>query len=261
MRSVQDTVRYTSKCFNSFGLNWFIGASTVAASDNYNRYTRTLTLNAFITGNRQFFQNVKDYSFIKFNYFAVKIHDLLYIGFDRSYTGGSGGNPMPYSQGVNSLSADRYPMYFAWDADEKFTFDTDSKTAVTITPTELVQYQGSKQLRPSSKTPISFLWRVPGPWRQFYSTRAMPDYNQYFGGFFQSLSGVKNLRYPSQLMGTHPNWYEKALPDDGKTANIYTEVGMTCYMGVTFKGRKTMGATVESFSPEQSDTVDVELTL
>lgn len=248
MRGVQDTVRYTAKCFNSFGLNWYIKETDVTASDNYLRYSRTLTLNAFVSGNKQFIQNIKDYSYVKFNYFAVKIHDLLYMGFDRQYNGGTGGNPMPYSMGVTALAADRYPMYFAWDADERFTFDPKSTVSTVISPSQLVQYEGSKRLSPSSKTPVSFVYRVPQPWKQFFRTTALPDFNNYIDVFLATMSGVKNLRCPQVLLGTHPNWYGAALPDDGKTANIVSEVGMTCYLGVTFKGRKTMGTSTGSAS-------------
>lgn len=255
-RRVQDTVKYTTKCYDSFGLNWFLPQETVTASDNYARYSRSLTLNAFINGNRQFFRNVEDYTYIKFNYFAIKINELLYIGFDRHYNGGTGGNPIPYSMGVNCVAADKYPMYFAWDVDEKFTFAKDSKS-VKVDPKQLTQYEGTKKLFPSSKRPITFLWRVPAPWRQFFPTANLPDWNNYIANFLTSLSGIKTMRYPSTLLGTHTNWWNAALPDDSKSANIYTNVGMTCYMGVTFKGRKTMGDFIKSEAGPEPEMEEV----
>lgn len=242
-------------------MNVLVKDAAVGGYHDIVKYKKDLSMNAFTTGNYQYFRNLQDYQYVKYNYFAIKIHELAYVGYDKVYTGGSGGDPKPYSMGVNSMDFSNHGMYFAWDLEENI--GVDSKTVSNyVNPENLASYPFAKKYTPRSR-PVSFLYRVPVPWRQFIETNQVRNTttNQFLTLYFATLTGVKNLRAPGYLFGTHPNWWSAALPDANNLVNMSAVVGMTLYMGCTFRGRRTHLDASVSFAPENEVEQHIEVNL
>lgn len=238
---VQNNVRFTCKRYQTYGCQWPINdAESVPSNINTEKWTETLTPNLFFLDNYQFLRNLIDYQWVKFNYIAVKISELSYVGFQtpKSY-GTSPAVIVP--TGITSHQAQKYPMYFCWDLEEDMSFGDTSQTKLDAR--SLAQYQYTKRLTPVSRKPITFMHRFPMPWRQFYQCYRVrnTDYTKNWVDFMLAVSNIQDLRMPKYLLGTHPNWWGTGLPDDSHFANIATQFAITYYVGVTFRGRRIMG--------------------
>lgn len=259
---VQNLVKFTSKGYSTYGMAWPVADSSAPSNSNYLTWDSRFDVGNFIpVTNFQFYRNLQDYQWVKFNYFAIKIHELLYVGIS------SNGN------GVTAIQGNKYPMYFCWDVEQEMSWPGDSSgSRYVVSPQALTQYEGTKNIQPSSKRPISFVWKVPMVWRQFLSTDMVnsalrSDPTPTVSSFFEDLTNIKNLRVPSKLLGTHANWWQfAALPTEsssiGDIVTMRTQIGLTFYCGATFRGRRIMGATIPTQKAEevlQNETVsDIE---
>ena len=242
----QNVCRFTTKVYAYNALNVAVKDKDTGSGSDFVKYEKLLSLNAFTQGNYQYYRNLQDYHHVKYNYFAVKIHELAYVGFDRSYTSGQS---TTYPLGVSALEFSNHPMYFVWDLEQRLSIN--SKTPGTyINPQNLVSYAHSKKLTPRGRS-VTFLYRVPAAWRQFVDTESVRNEttNSYIDQFLANLTGTKNLRAPRAVYGTHPNWWGSDLPDDNTNLNLKAVVGMTLYMGCTFRGRRTV---LDAVVPDQS---------
>lgn len=232
-------------------LNWWDSVGTggkkhAAGTDNAERLQFSLNVDAFINENEQFMSNLDEYHYVKINYFAVTFSELGYFGFqipakyDGQFT----------SVGITAMQTNNYPMYFVWDIEDDLGFGTG---AGLVDIQGLTQYMLTKKLRPTSRKPVSFVYRVPVPWRQFYSCYSVKGtMNRSIGDFFSNLSGIKNLRYPKKMYGGHQDWWSGSFTSTTHTAQIdsyspgYTGVACKFYMGVTFRGRRIMGGATKA---------------
>lgn len=257
LAGVQNLVKFTAKRYDTYLAPWATGQETTTTND-YQTWQKTLNVFNFITGNQQFYRNLTEYHFIKINYLAFKVHEVSYNGYTATQlvVPPAGGDPYPSVSGITSLQMNNHPTYFVWDLEEDMSFDASDRNQVN--PNQLTQYQYTKSLRPTSKKPISFVYKVPAPWRQFYSTYNFnaTDKNATFGTFMENLTGIKNLRAPKHIMATHVNWWRASLPVLLATnqAMGYTQFAITLYMGVTFRGRAIMG------SGQACEATDIPLT-
>lgn len=253
MKNVQNCVKFTTKCYKTVLMPWRSGVASENYSD-YQNYQEPLWLSKFIGGNLQFKKNLDEYHYIKINYLAVKVHEVSYIGILTAPTGSG-------ASGITSTSMDNHPTYIVWDLEEDMSFNTEDNNQVT--PQQVAQYQYTKSLRPSSKKPVTFLYHVPLPWRQYFDTFYFKaeSTTKNLIDVMERVSGVKNLRAPKHLLITHPNYWIKALPDEASTGHvkIYTQVGMTFYMGVTFRGRTTMGLAGATYADEVTQELETNI--
>lgn len=235
---VQNHVRFLSKSYRVFNLNWYIPAAA-ASETNAVAFSTPLQVDKFFHGNAQFVRNLDQYQWIKFNYFAVKICELAYFGYQTpEKVDGQFINP-----GITAMSTNNYPFYVCWDIEEQIAFTKDFNVA------DLCQYQLTKTIRPSSRKKPSFVWKVPTPWRRFYSTAMAKQGIQArsLGDFFFGLSSVRFERCPKNLLGGHVNWWSDSLPHTDATPAVplnvvcgRTELALMYYANVTFRGRSVM---------------------
>lgn len=243
---VQNFVKFTAKVYRPYALRWEVDTPESGSIGSAIKWKVPLVPALFMSQNAQFLRNLNDYHWVKFNYIAVKIHELSYVGFQTPASNEQVTIPL----GVTSHQADKYPMYFCWDIEEAIGFGSGT-AEVNIGPEALSQYQGTKKFTPTSKRPVTFVYRFPQPWRQFFGTynvRALSN-TKVWHAYMQDLSGVSNLRCPSVLLGTHANWWGNSLPNNDVSANLVTQIGVTYYLGVTFRGRKIMDSTVPASMP------------
>ncbi|GFT84778.1 hypothetical protein TNCV_2767721 [Trichonephila clavipes] len=62
-----------------------------------------ITINGIIHANRQFFRNLQDYAYVKFNYIAFKVTDVCHIEHDNVAEYDTGANPQYVSIGINGF--------------------------------------------------------------------------------------------------------------------------------------------------------------
>lgn len=243
---VQNLVKFTAKGYSNYGMTWPVSNTSDPNNANYLTWDSRFDMSNYISNtNFQFFRNLLDYQWVKINYFAIKIHEILYIGISQNGTG------------VTAIQGNKYPMYFCWDVEQEMAWPGDSGgSRYTITPQALTQYEGTKSIQPSSKRPISFVWKVPMVWRQFLSTDQVntalrSDPTPTISSFFEDLTNIKNLRVPSKLLGTHANWWQfafmpKEVVGGVDVVSMRTQLGITFYCGATFRGRRIMGQQLPS---------------
>lgn len=251
LRRSGNNVRYTAKNNLNVFMTWPVAPDTSKV-----RVTNTpvvLTLARIVYSNRQWARNIQDYQWIKFNYVAVKVTDVCHVGHDYPATYGE---PKQYiSTGVSSI-AGKIPVNCNWDLEQDFTFEAGHEGS--IDPEAFAQHPGTKQIRPDSKRPVTFLWRIPTAWRQFISTdivKNSPEIDTSLGAFFQDVMSVKNIRAPITFFLSIPNFWSSLLPsvpDPG--AAIKTYVRLNVYLGCTFRGRRLMNRgqdfTIDTCLPE-----------
>lgn len=196
----------------------------------------------FWIGNQVFCDNLDRYQYIKFNYLAIHIKELNWIGYSRTNTDTEGLK----TSGVTALNFNNLPVYCYWDteADMQFT------GANAVTDQQFAQYPGTKKLYPGRKA-VKFVWRFPQPWRQYFSTYyfrnkdVVPTLATNIGDVMGQLTGTTHLRYPKYILMSHPNFWGSAFPVNPatNTAEFAAQYAIEWHMGVTFKGRRLMGAT------------------
>lgn len=244
MSRVQNRVKVTCKDYTNYRFQWPTDVDPATTNRNNVKFTSDFDMGNFLTRRaEQFYKNLQEYQWVKFNYLAIKVKELNYMGFQYLST-----DP-PGAVGVTAWQANRFPMYFAWDVDQEMTFGDPKEYRVD--PMSLTMYPGTKSITPASKRPISFLWKVPRPWRQFYSCNKVLD---ILNGtnvpkvqpFFEALTGILNLRCPSKLLGTHVNWWgSDTLPNTNNYVPAVTQIALMWYAGVTFYGRRVTGMVPE----------------
>lgn len=235
-------MRFTSKSYEQSVLQWNLPNNVGPPGTlNYQMFQRELPVALFWEKNQQFLRQLFEYQWIKFNYIAVKVTELSYFGFTNFNTDGTGVREP--SIGITMANFDRLPMYFCWDLEEDMSFTPD-RTA-QVDPESLSQYPFTKKMYPGRT--ITFLYRFPKPWRQFIGTyyvrNATDTSTDYWSTFMEKLTGVKNLRGPKRLLGTHMNMFldASALPNFPATGVPgKTVIALNFYMGCTFKGRSIM---------------------
>lgn len=257
---VQNLARFTSKCYQFLRLKWYADPNKKAAPgvDNAERFTFPIHIGQFTTENQQFKSNLGEYHFIKFNYFAIKFCEVSYFGFQM---------PEKYDNqfvglGLTAAQTQNYPMYVVWDIEDDLGFGTGDGN---VDINGLSQYFLTKTIRPSSKKGVSFVYKVPMVWRQFFSTYQLPTYGQDIGSFFYALSGIKNVRYPKKIYGGHVDWWTDSLPHADTAGTTlgnacgYTGLGIKFYLGVTFRGRKIMGGATKAVNSLSDLSVEYEI--
>lgn len=243
MRNVQNNVKYTSKCYMFKRLRWYVQVTTPPADDNAGYFVHSIQMSDFFQGNLQFIKNLDEYHYVKFNYFAIKCVELAYLG----YTGPEKYDNQFTSLGVNALSFNNFPFYLCWDIEEdlKYGGQPGDNDILSVS-----QYPYTKKKYPTGK-PISFVYHVPTPWKQYVSTYnvKVKKFDCNIENFFEGVTNYKNIRNPSKLIGGHyPFWKDDIYGKTDVTAadpNNYvygqTLVGFQFYCNVTFRGRKVMG--------------------
>lgn len=238
---MQNNVKFLLKSYRYYPLRWYVSDRTSPGDDNARAFYLPLIVDLFINENSQFKENLARYHFVKFNYFAVKCHELAYIG----YTGPEKVDGQMIGIGVNAMEFKNMPFYLCWDIEEDIKF---GKTAGTVDITSLSQYFLTKKKTPDSRA-ISFVYKVPQPWRQFFSTSDVKSKatNVSIESFFESICNYNNLRSPKALYGGHIPWWTDiqghtdVTPSDPNNF-VYgkTLAGFYFYVSVTFRGRKVM---------------------
>ncbi|AXF50877.1 putative capsid protein [Panicum ecklonii-associated virus] len=255
----QNVVKYHCKQYDTGIMYPRTGSGTTFVTD-VQTFQLPLYANAFFNGNQQFYKNLDEYHFIKFNYIAVHVKELNWIGYTKTdrVVPPEGGDPYPAVSGVTAMQMQNHPVYIMWDIEEDFAFDTNDK--VQITSQQLAQYQGAKTLRTTSKKPVKFIWRFPVPWRQFYSCYNFKQitHSNRWGTVMEELSGIKNLRAPKNLLMCHPNWWGSSLPVNAAldAADFYGQYAIVYHLGVTFRGRSLMGSATSYAPPAQVTSAD-----
>lgn len=240
---MQNNVKYTAKCYHLQRLRWYNNTTTPPGSDNAGAFNYGFKMSDFLSSNLQFIKNMDEYHYVKFNYFAIKLTELSYLG----YTG-----PVKYdgnfvAEGVNALQFNDFPFYLCWDLEEDLKFGgVEGDVDISI----ISQYPFTKKKTPKSKS-ISFVWHVPAPWKQYLSTYNVKNvkFDTTIENFFEGVTNYKNIRCPSKLVGGHyPFWDDDISGKTSPTAadpNTYvwgqTICGFQFYCNVTFRGRKVMG--------------------
>lgn len=260
-RRVQNDVRFSCKSYEQSILKWNPpGTKCEGGIINvcWDQFERPLACGLFFEKNQQFLNNLSEYQWVKFNYIAVKVYELNYYGFVTSDRNEAG--QITNISGMTALNFDNMPMYFMWDLEQDMSFDDTNH--IKVDPESLSQYQFSKKLYPKNHRGVTFLWRFPRPWRQYFST-------YYFRGIDKSrpwhevmanLSGIKNFRSPSRLLGCHKNpFFTLLIPTDpAYGVKGQTQIAYNFYLGCSFKGRAIQG--VVSGAPTKPEpTVDLEL--
>lgn len=101
-------------------------------------------------------------------------------------------------------------------------------------------------MRSTDKKPVSFVWRFPDVWRTFIATdtvRKSPRFNGPVGEFMADCTNYKNIRAPSKLWMSVPNFWGHLLPyqsSPDNTSTVRTYVRLNIYIGATFRGRRIM---------------------
>lgn len=258
-RRTQNDVKFSCKSYEQSILKWVPPGSGcdagVVVNTCWNQFERPLACGLFFEKNQQFLNNLSEYQWIKFNYIAVKVKELNYYGFtttDRDGTGAVTG-----ASGMTALNFDNMPMYFMWDLEQDMSFSDTNH--IQVDAEALSQYQFTKKLYPRNHRGVTFLWRFPKPWRQYFST-------YYFRGIDKSrpwhevmanLSGIKNFRSPSKLLGCHKNPFITLLipTDPAYGVKGATQIAYYFYLGCSFKGRAIQGV-VSSSAP--TATLEIE---
>lgn len=246
LRRLQNNVKFFVKRYKVYPLRWFVSPTARPGDDNATSFIVDLKMSEFVKENLQFKKNLQEYHYVKFNYFAVKCGELLYLGYQNPELYGVKPSQNYVAEGVTAMQAGNYPFYLCWDIEESFNF---GNRPGFVDINAITQYPLTKSIRPSSKKPISFVYKVPTPWRQYFDTTAIGavQLTQDIYGFFSDLSGIKNIRSPTKIVGGHVNWWQGTLPHDDPTTTdpdnfvfAYSTVAITYYIGCTFRGRKIM---------------------
>lgn len=220
-------------------LNWYTD-TVVAASDNASAFQVDLQIAKFFSGNVQFERNMREYHYVKFNYFAVHFNSVSHLGYQDIVTRET--SPKAVPEGVTALNFPRMPFYCGWDLEDPI----DLKTTTVV---DMTQYPYMKKIYANSRKPAKFVYKVPQPWRQFYDTTAVssktPQQDIY--GFFADVSGIRNIRSPTRIFGGHVNWWQDELPHNtslklNNEVFAKTILDITFYVGCTFRGRKIITA-------------------
>lgn len=182
--------------------------------------------------------------YIRFNYIAFKVTDVAHIPYSTPYIYGTDPNQHVLSIGVNDVCG-KIPVNVNWDLEQDFTFTKGHEGVVD--PEGFAQHPGTKQMRPTDKKPISFVYRVPKPWKQFISTDIVKNSTKIdlkFADFMADVTGIKNIRAPGSVWFSVPEFWGKLLPTFGtqgnETADVRTYIRGNAYLGVTFRGRRLM---------------------
>lgn len=245
-RRVQNDVKFSCKSYEQSVLTWVPPGAHCTNNLCWNQFERPLTAGLFWENNVQFLNNLHEYQWIKFNYIAIKIKELNYYGYTTTNTDSTG--KITGVSGITATNFDNMPMYFMWDLEQDMSF-TEPKH-LKVTAESLSQYQFSKKLYPKNRRGVTFLYRFPIPWRQFfpcYVVRSKSS-NQSWTQFMMALSNYSALRCPGRILGAHQNpFFDLIVPSDpaygvkGRTVIAYN-----FYLGVTFKGRQLMGTLNQS---------------
>lgn len=258
LRSVDNTRKFHAKVYEQFVLPWHLPANEPSPGiGSWTRFQRDLLMGLFFEKNPQMSRNLIEYQWCKFNYIAVKIRELNYYGFLTTIRQAENID----ISGMTSVDFNHLPMYFAWDIDQDMSFNEADGAYVTVDPESLTQYPGTKKMFPGKKRPITFLWRVPMVWRQYFNTvliRNTPGVNT-IGRFLQDVSNVSSVRFPRKLMATHQNiFFDADLPQGGGGIKGKTVFAVTYHLGVTFKGRGVSGIT-KTLSTRYQHKPDIEV--
>lgn len=239
---VQNVARYTTRNYFSEHVIWpdnkVVADKEVPITD----VTYNIDMNRLFDANRQFLRNLHDYQYVKLNYIVFKLTSIAHIGFDREYK--DAGIETPFALGVNTISGD-IPIYVTWDL--------ESRIDINKTEDSIPQYEYTKKMSPCDKKPVTLMYHVPVPWRQFYMTanfRSTP-YKQSVRAFMESLSGVRNLRCPTKVYMTVKDFWKRMLPYKINVgANLISNIQGYVYAGWTFRGRTTQDTISTSYYQE-----------
>nr|QTE03408.1 MAG: putative capsid protein [Periparus ater CRESS-DNA-virus sp.] len=204
-----------------------------------------LNLQKFFVANYQLVEMMKNYQYVKFNYLAVHIKELNWVGYtlptkiEEQFT----------SQGVTALNFNNLPVTCYWDVEQDMSFVKEAAT--NVNDTQFAGYVGGRKMYPGKK-PLKFVWRFPQPWRQFYSTFYVnniifyPSGDQDIGAAMFEITGVKNMRYPKHIMISHNDFWKGSLPLNGSigAAMFYAQFAIEFHIGVTFRGKRLIGVPV-----------------
>lgn len=259
MKGIDNTRKFHTKVYEQYVLPWHLPSLQPSpGTGSWQKFQRDIIIGLFSVENPQFIRNMFEYQWVKYNYIAIKIQELNYYGYLTTIKQQENVD----ISGMTSVNLDHLPMYFAWDLDQDMSFNT-GETQVVMSPQSLSQYPGSKKMYPGKRRGITFLWKVPRVWRQFWPTgvaRVLPAVDSV-GRMLTLLSGVNINRYPRRLMGTHQNIFHDAdLPQGGGGIKGKTVVAITYHLGCTFSGRNIMGTQKASTSVYQDEPLDVEFT-
>ncbi|GIY60227.1 putative capsid protein [Caerostris darwini] len=198
-----------------------------------------LSINGLAHANRQFFRNMQDYAYVKFNYIAVKITDACHIGVQ--VPGQYGTLPEYITAGVTSLLGS-IPVNINWDVEQDFSNILTAEGGVD--PEGFAQHPGTKTMRPGQRKPLSFVWKFPSNYRHFLSTDKVKNasgLDSDISTFMQNTMGVYYVRAPANMFYSIPNWWSTLLPSvDNPGAALRTYIRAYYYLGVTFRGRRLM---------------------
>ncbi|GFU64947.1 hypothetical protein TNCV_3977441 [Trichonephila clavipes] len=118
---------------------------------------------------------------------------------------GSGGSPQYIAPGVNAFLG-TVPLNVNWDVEQDFSNIHGQKG--NVDPEGFAQHPSTKTIRPGDKKKPSFVWRFPRSFRQFYETNQVTTAisQTSITDFMQGLSGLKNLRAPSEIIYSIPKF-------------------------------------------------------
>lgn len=246
MRKAGNLVRYTAKNNVNLLFYWPSSDDAPALPGKISPVSPTSTIGLSVAkilfGNRQFDRNIRDYQYIKFNYIAVKVTDLAHIPYQTLQQVQIGDQQFVAPLGVSDICG-RIPINLNWDLEQDFTFEKGKEGVVDADG--FAQHPGTKQLRPTDRKPVSFVYRVPKPWKQFVHTDNVKNSTQIdgkFADFMADVTGIKNIRAPYLFFLSIPNFWSTFFPNDSttKTVNVKTYCRVNVYLGVTFRGRRLM---------------------
>ncbi|AXL65902.1 putative capsid protein [Golden silk orbweaver associated circular virus 1] len=217
------------------------------SSVNITKFERDIQMADFFTNNHEIWDRIHDYHYIKFNYFIIKFPEITYVTY-------SGVTPTGIAKqavtGISSFNTERYPFHVAWDVEQALDFNAQD---ASFDAKELSEYPFAKKVYPSQKRAPYFMWRVPSCWRQYIDTNAVQPLmfnNIPFYNFFQNVTGIKNVRSPTKILGGHENWWGNNLPStvrpdikpsDSDTVFMQSFLKCELIASVTFRGVKYTG--------------------
>lgn len=245
MRRAGNLVRYTAKNNVNLIMYWPTGDEAPeppGITPVSPGTTIGLSVAKILSGNRQFDRNIRDYQYIKFNYMAVKVTDVAHVAYQVPYQLNVGDTQYLVPLGVTDICG-KIPLNVNWDLEQDFTFVKGREGVVDAEG--FAQHPGTKQVRPTDRKAVSFVYKVPKPWRQFVHTDNVKNSGSIdgkFSDFMADVTGIKNIRAPYLFFISIPNWWTTLFPNEvsSKQTTIRSYCRLNVYIGVTFRGRRLM---------------------
>lgn len=131
--------------------------------------------------------------------------------------------------------------YFLWNADTRLA-DGDRQA-----PEKIYDNPHRRKCAIGHRKPATFVWKVPEVLRRYFASTVVSSSlgTPKLNDFFELVSGMKDFRIPSNLIGTCqqtvmelPIFLKQNNPEDAVKAGVSIIYKMNCYCNATFRSRQ-----------------------